>query len=68
MKIDGNKIRKLQDLYKVPSYPHFVAVIPNTQGKTYTAFKYSPRNYDTLKKWMLEVLGDTKPIVQQAQA
>jgi thiol-disulfide isomerase/thioredoxin len=30
IKVDGNKIRKLQELYKVPSYPSFVAVIPNS--------------------------------------
>eukprot|EP00347_Sterkiella_histriomuscorum_P004168 403361493 len=62
LKVDGVKIKKLSEMYKVPSYPHFVVVIPNTQGKTYTAFKYTPRNYDTLKKWMLEVMGDTKMI------
>ncbi|CDW79110.1 protein disulfide [Stylonychia lemnae] len=59
IKVDGNKIKKLQELYKVPSYPYFVAVVPGTNGKTYSAFKYQPRNYDTLKKWMLEVMATT---------
>lgn len=59
VKIDGNKIRKLADMYKVPSYPFFVGVVPNTNGKTFSAFKYSPRNYDTMKKWMLEIMGNT---------
>lgn len=62
VKIDGNSLRRLSDMYKVPSYPHFVAVIPNSAGKTYTAFKYSPRNYDTLKQWMLEIMVDVPRI------
>ena len=28
LKVDGNKVRKLVELYKVPSYPSFIAVIP----------------------------------------
>lgn len=59
IKVDGNKIRKLSELYKVPSYPYFVAVIPNTQGKTYSVFKTQPRNYDTIKQWMLDILVTT---------
>lgn len=35
VKIDGTKIRKLADLYSVPSYPHFVGVLPNTNGKSF---------------------------------
>lgn len=59
IKIEGPKNQKLQELFKVPSYPHFAAVAPNTGGKPYSIFKYAPRNYDTLKKWILEVMGDT---------
>ena len=38
LKIDGNDLKRLSSMYKVPSYPYFVAVIPNTGGKTYSSF------------------------------
>ena len=59
IKIDGHKNRKLSDLYKVKSFPAFTAAAPNTEGKPFGYFTYQPRSYDTLKKWMLEVMGNT---------
>ena len=66
IKIDGQKNRKLADQFKVKSYPSFAAAAPNTGGKPFSFFSYQPRSYDTLKKWMLEVMGTT-PMRQSSQ-
>lgn len=59
LSIDGPENPELAQLFNVNGYPHFHSVLPNTQGKPYTMFNYNPRNYFTLKKWMLEIMGDT---------
>jgi thiol-disulfide isomerase/thioredoxin len=59
VKIDGPKNSKLANLFAVKGYPSFQAVAPSSKGKPYSVFTYSPRNYDTLKTWMFEVLGNT---------
>jgi hypothetical protein len=41
--------------------------MPNTNGKKYNKFAYSPRGYDSLKKWMLEVMGNT-PLHEESQS
>ena len=62
VKIDGMQLRQISQKYKVPGYPHFIALLPGTHGQKYSVYKYAPRNYNTLKKWMLEVMGETKGV------
>jgi thiol-disulfide isomerase/thioredoxin len=64
IKVEGPKNRKLVELFGVKSYPTFAAVAPRTGGVPASIFHYTPRNYDTLRKWMIEVIGE---MPQQAQ-
>lgn len=59
LKVDGQLVREMSKRYQVKGYPSFIAIGPNTNGKLLNVFSYSPRNYDTLKKWMIETMGNT---------
>ena len=39
-------------------FPHVNALKPNSNGEQTSVFQYQPRDYEMLKKWMLEVVGD----------
>lgn len=57
--IDGPHTRDLTNQFGVSSYPTFSSVLPNKNGSPNNNFRYQPRGYDSLKRWMLETLGDT---------
>ena len=65
MKVDGNLVQEVSYRYQVMYFPHFVAIKPNTNGAEASHFRNGMRNYDTLKEWVLEVMGDT-PIVDES--
>jgi hypothetical protein len=59
LKIDGQIVSDIARKYSVPSYPYFIHISPNSNGKLQSVYKYAPRNYDTLKRWFLESMGNT---------
>ena len=59
LKVDGQIVSDMSRKYNVPSYPSFIHISPDTNGKLQSVYKYAPRNYETLKKWMLESMGNT---------
>ena len=58
LKIDGPHVRDISQRFGVNAYPAFFSVQPNTMGSPHKEFQYHPRNYENLKKWMLEEMGD----------
>ena len=62
LKVDGNLVWDVSNRYQVMYYPHFTAIAPNTGGQEHSHFRNAIRNYETLKEWVLEVMGDT-PII-----
>jgi hypothetical protein len=65
LKVDGNLVQELSFRYQVMYFPHFVAIKPKTNGAEASQLRNGVRNYDTLKEWVLSVMGDT-PIVDES--
>ncbi|CDW79892.1 thioredoxin domain-containing protein [Stylonychia lemnae] len=59
LKIDGPYNRDISFQFRVGGYPTIYSVLPNTNGAPHQQFSAFPRNYDNLKKWMLEIMGST---------
>eukprot|EP00347_Sterkiella_histriomuscorum_P006584 403352215 len=57
--IDGPYNRDIAYLFGAQSYPTFHSSLPTGNGQPHKKFMYQPRDYDTLKRWVLEILGDT---------
>lgn len=57
IKVNGPKVHALADLFGVSGYPTFHSVTPSSNGQPFKKFKYNPRNYDTLRQWMEEVIS-----------
>lgn len=53
--------------YQVREYPYFVAIKPNTGTDIASRFSYNQRNYNTMKRWIFEVLGDTPKVSPKKQ-
>lgn len=71
IKIEGPAIRQFAQRYKVSSYPKFIALQPGTNGDRYSIFGGAKRNYDTLKKWIYDLLDIVKPnkmLAEESQA
>ena len=64
IKIDGQQHRKVGKRYGLKSYPAFYSLEPGVNGTLQSQFKLKPRKYETLKKWMLEMMGDTPMLAQ----
>ena len=59
LKINGPQVRQLADLFGIKGYPSIAAVTPASYGKPYSFFSSSPRDYETIKKWMVKVLDES---------
>ncbi|TNV76420.1 hypothetical protein FGO68_gene10586 [Halteria grandinella] len=62
IKIDGQLVSDVASRYQVMYFPHFTAIKAGTNGQEHSHFRNAVRNYETLKEWVVEVMGDT-PIV-----
>ena len=67
LKVDGDEVFQIPMFYQVGEYPFFISIKPNTGTNMASRFRYNPRNYNTMKKWILEVLGDTPRLTIQKQ-
>ena len=67
LKVDGDEVFQIPMFYQVGEYPFFISIKPNTGTNMASRFRYNPRNYNTMKKWILEVLGDTPRLIIQKQ-
>jgi thiol-disulfide isomerase/thioredoxin len=59
IKVDGQRASDIANYFRINSYPQFLSVAPNTNGKGESMYNYAPRNYNTLKKWMVEQMKET---------
>ena len=50
--------KSLSSKYNIQSYPSIVYIAPNTNGTIGTFFDRNPRNYESLKKWILDSMGE----------
>lgn len=56
LSINGSNQRVMTIYFRTYSYPQFAAILPNTNGDPSLIFNESPRTYETMKKWMLEIM------------
>ena len=66
LKINGPQIRQLADLFGIKGYPTIAAVTPSSGGKPYSFFSSSPRDYDTIKKWMYGILAENHAVSRES--
>jgi hypothetical protein len=59
LKVDGQILWELSSRYNVMYFPHFTAIAAGTGGAEHSHFMNGNRNYETLKEWILEVMGET---------
>ena len=57
LKVDGQIIWELAQRYQVMYFPAFIAIAPKS-AEAKSVFKNPQRNYETLKMWLSEVIGD----------
>lgn len=57
--VDGPNAREFGVYFQAYSYPTFTSVIPEKGAVPHLRFSTSPRNYETLKAWALQVMGNT---------
>ena len=61
-KVDGNLVPAIAKRFQIPYYPYIIYIKPNTNGRQGDEFTKSPRNYDTLKRWILENMPEETPL------
>ena len=44
-------------------FPTFLVIAPNTGSEMKSVFRNSQRNYETLKNWLIENIGDSLTLV-----
>lgn len=59
LKVNGQVVTSISSKYKVHSYPKFIALKPNSEGNRYEVFGGATRTYENLRKWMLDLMGNT---------
>jgi hypothetical protein len=62
LKIDGSLVPAISRKYNVPYYPYIVYIEPASNGNVASAFNKNPRDYNNLKKWILEFLKEEESV------
>ena len=63
LKIDGQIVYELSQRYSVMSFPTFLVIAPNSGAEIKSQFRHPQRNYETLKDWLIEIIGDSLTLV-----
>lgn len=61
-KVDGNLVNAIARRFQIPYYPYIIYIKPNTNGREGDEFTKSPRNYDTIKRWLFELMENEAPL------
>ena len=62
LKVDGQIIWELAQRYQIMKFPAFIAIAPKS-AEAKSVFKNPQRNYETLKMWLSEVIGDQLTLI-----
>ena len=58
IKVNGQFVWELSNMYRVREFPYFIAIDPSKGGAEKSVFRSNSRTYDSFKWWMIETMGE----------